>query len=128
MKDISIQISNYKSIGDAPQGYDRICPVNLVIGRNNSGKSTLLDLIERLVKKDFNYPQAIWHKGKEPIIYFEAPLKEVNVRSVFRENMSRGGIPGNNHWDYGIFFVGKKLKKILPSHALVNLELSQKLQ
>lgn len=122
MKDISIQISNYKSIGDAPQGYDRICPVNLVIGRNNSGKSTLLDLIERFVKKDFSYPQAIWHKGKEPVIYFEAPLMEVNVRSVFRENVSRGGIPGNNHWDYGIFFVGKKLKKILPSHALVNLE------
>lgn len=122
MKDISIQISNYKSIGDAPQGYDRICPVNLIIGRNNSGKSTLLDLIERFIKKDFTYPQAIWHNGKEPIIYFEAPLLEANVRQVFHENTSGGGLPGRNHWDYGKNFVAKRLRKILPSNALVLLE------
>jgi len=43
---ISIKISKYKCFGDNPQGFDSIKPINLIIGRNNSGKSTLLDVIE----------------------------------------------------------------------------------
>ncbi|MBL8208580.1 MAG: AAA family ATPase [Blastocatellia bacterium] len=48
MKDltkVSVRIRNYKCFGEESCGYERILPVNLIIGRNNSGKSTLLDMI-----------------------------------------------------------------------------------
>lgn len=122
IKDISIKIANYKSIDDVPQGFDKLCPINLVIGRNNSGKSTLLDLIERFIKKDFSFPQALWHNGIDPVVYFEAPLLEKDIRQVFREEQYGGGVPGNTHWDYGKLYVGKKLKKIIPSNAFIELE------
>ena len=39
---------NYKSIGDEPKGIEAIKPINVVIGKNNSGKSMLLDVLEYL--------------------------------------------------------------------------------
>ena len=48
MKDlanVSVKIRNYKCFGAEPYGYEKILPINLIIGRNNSGKSTLLDLV-----------------------------------------------------------------------------------
>lgn len=42
---LSIKAKNYKCFGEEPQGFDEIYPINIIIGRNNSGKSSLLDLI-----------------------------------------------------------------------------------
>jgi AAA15 family ATPase/GTPase len=48
-KNVSIKIKNYMCFGEIPQGFDSIKPINIIIGRNNSGKSRLLDSIEYLV-------------------------------------------------------------------------------
>ena len=45
MRDFGVAISNYKCFGPNPQGMFGIYPVNLLVGRNNSGKSTIIDLI-----------------------------------------------------------------------------------
>lgn len=46
----SLKVRNYKCFGNKPQGFDQIKLLNLILGRNNTGKSTLLDLIEELSK------------------------------------------------------------------------------
>ena len=46
MKDVSIKVANYKCFGAEPQGFNYIMPINIIIGRNNSGKSSLLDTIK----------------------------------------------------------------------------------
>lgn len=43
--DTSIKIRNYKAFGQKEQGFDVVRPLNLVIGRNNVGKSALLDAV-----------------------------------------------------------------------------------
>jgi len=44
MEDISIKVKNYMCFGDAPQGFECIKPINILIGRNNSGKSALVTI------------------------------------------------------------------------------------
>lgn len=41
----SLKVANYKNIGDSFIGFDRIEKFNILIGRNNIGKSTLLEFI-----------------------------------------------------------------------------------
>lgn len=48
---IDLKISNYKAFqGIFSQGFNGIKPVNVIIGRNNTGKSTLLDLVEYVIR------------------------------------------------------------------------------
>jgi putative ATP-dependent endonuclease of the OLD family len=122
LEETAVKISNYKCIGDEPQGFDSLQAVNLIIGRNNAGKSTLLDLIERVVTRDYKFQDQLWHKKKEPRIIFSTPLTETAIRRVFSENTSQGGVPGRNHWEYGRAFVGKKITRMLPNNEFVGLE------
>ena len=45
----SLKIKNYKHIGDSYIGFDKIENLNILVGQNNIGKSTLLQSIEMLI-------------------------------------------------------------------------------
>ena len=42
----SVKFRNYKCFKNEWAGFDEIKPINVIIGKNNSGKSSLLELIE----------------------------------------------------------------------------------
>jgi len=42
----NLKIKNYKCFGDTAQGFNEIKPINIIIGKNNSGNSSLIDLIK----------------------------------------------------------------------------------
>jgi ABC-type cobalamin/Fe3+-siderophores transport system ATPase subunit len=42
---ISLKARNLKCIGDIPQGFESFKPFNVIVGRNNTGKTTLLDML-----------------------------------------------------------------------------------
>jgi hypothetical protein len=46
LRDIQFLGKNFKSIGQSEVGFDQILPINILIGRNNSGKSALIDMLE----------------------------------------------------------------------------------
>ena len=82
-------------------GFDTIKSINVIIGRNNSGKSHLLDLVEALCdRKLFDREWQYRCRGV---------LEEELLRRAFPENSSLGHL-GGNHWnDHGRYFVGKEV-------------------
>ena len=78
-------------------GFDTIKPINVIIGRNNSGKSHLLDLVEALC--DGPLEKRGWQYRCRGV------LDEASLRIRFPESTS-GGRLGKNYWrDHGQRFV-----------------------
>ena len=48
--DASVKMKGYKCFIDEFVGFDRIMPINVIIGRNNSGKSALLDMMQMICR------------------------------------------------------------------------------
>ncbi|MBF0464219.1 MAG: AAA family ATPase [Nitrospirae bacterium] len=105
--DLSAKIKNYKCFGEDEQGFDKIFPINIIIGRNNTGKSTLLELIERLTMEEANFPEEQWHGRQRPQVILEAPVTKGIVESCF--GRVRAGAPVQ-HWHNGTVFIGKIIK------------------
>lgn len=90
-------------------GFDTIKPINVIIGRNNSGKSHLLDLVEALCDGK------LFDRGWE--YRFSGVLDEESL-GVFSKNASDGSLPGN-HWSaHGQYFVNKEVTwEVIESEA-----------
>jgi putative ATP-dependent endonuclease of OLD family len=108
MYDLAIRAKNYKCFKEET-GFDYIRRVNLIIGRNNAGKSSLLDLIEIVVTKKYEVERSTWRDNQRPQIIFEAVISEKVTSQVFRSNTS-GGVISGNHGTYGENYVGRILK------------------
>lgn len=109
LTDISIKICNYKCFGSKLGGYDRILPINLIIGRNNSGKSSLIDLIDYgVAPKDLSH---LGHKSQSPCVVMSDVLFEHEIGRVFSTNTSGGSISSHyrNHFEFGKAWIGKKI-------------------
>lgn len=107
--DFSIKVKNFKCFGEVAQGFETIKPVNLIIGRNNSGKSSLLDIIEYATKEKIEVPAGLWHSHKQPEFIAEAALTDAVIKSAFPENTHGGIIPGRNHYEFGRRLIGARL-------------------
>jgi len=106
LRSIGIAVRSYKCFGEEAHGYDSILPINLIIGRNNSGKSTLLDIVDYVtVPKDLNH---LGHKGNPPKFMVSDVLDEEYLSRVFPKGAAEGLIPGN-HWDFGKQLIGHRL-------------------
>lgn len=106
---IAIKISNYKCFGSEECGYEELLPINLIIGRNNSGKSSLIDLIDYgVTPKDLS---SLGHKAEVPRVVMSDTLFEKELREVFRSGTSLGEIPSHysTHWEYGKRWLGERL-------------------
>ncbi len=88
----SLKAKNYKCFGNEEQGFDEILPINVVVGRNNSGKSALLDVVEYATSPR-NVRQH-GHGGFEPEIFLSSLLTEDDIKKGFSETAHGGGLPG----------------------------------
>jgi len=106
--DLSLKIRNYKCFAEEEQGFDEIRPINLIIGRNNSGKSTLLELVDFAIQNKLLVPEAQWHKFKEPAILLESKLTVKEIEAVFQKTTSSQDI--GNHFEFGKKWIGQRFK------------------
>ncbi|MCC0051494.1 MAG: AAA family ATPase [Rhodobiaceae bacterium] len=52
LEDISIRVRNFKCFGSEGGSFEPFAPINIIIGRNNSGKSALIDAIDVCVSEE----------------------------------------------------------------------------
>lgn len=82
-------------------GFETIKPINVLIGRNNTGKSHLIDFVEALCA------ETPYRKGWECLC--EGVLEEAELKRYFQENHSEGELPGYHWHAHGQLFVGSKV-------------------
>jgi predicted ATP-dependent endonuclease of OLD family len=115
MLETSLLVQGYKCFKDK-QGFEEIKLVNLIIGRNNSGKSALLDLIDIAAKEKVQFNKTSWRElNKPPELVFTLEIEEKHVKPVFRNKTSGGGIP-MDHGAYGQLLIGRSITfKVTPN-------------
>lgn len=105
--DDKILVKNYKCFDEKGGGFDKIYPINLIIGKNNSGKSSLIDLIQYIIEPNEDFTK----KGRDNSlaeVFVDHELNEAEISRGFSQSTSGGGIPGANFFDYGKTFIGKR--------------------
>lgn len=102
-----IVVRNYKCFDTEGGGFEKIMPINIIIGKNNSGKSTLIDLIRYYIEQNKDFI-ATGRNGNRSEVYIIHKLTEKEVAANFKTSTSGGGIPTRNHFEYGKQFIGHK--------------------
>lgn len=103
----TVHFREYHCFKDTWVGFDEIRSLNIIIGRNNSGKSHLLDLVE-LICKD--------HLPSKIPLRCSGVIDCETLKRIFPEGTSGGNLTGS-HWnDHGKHFVEAKVTwEIVPS-------------
>lgn len=92
----SLKIKNYKHIGDSYIGFDKLENLNILVGQNNIGKSTLLQSIEMLISEVVNTREI---SSNTKLEFGFCPTTN-EIKNAFNEYTSGGQI-GINHFTFG---------------------------
>src|SRR5262245_34628559 len=90
LRQLSVHARQFKCFADW-QGLDYFAPLNLLVGRNNAGKSTVLDLIEHLQaggKDGTRY----WHDKRAPEFRYRVRLSDELINGLWQENRHLAGL------------------------------------
>lgn len=98
----SLRIKNYKHIGDSYIGFDKLENLNILVGQNNIGKSTLLQSIEMLISEDVTNREL----STDTMLEFGFCPTETEIKNVFREDTSGGEI-GINYFTFGAKYINE---------------------
>ena len=79
-----IRFKNYKSFGDEWSILDSLSNINVLIGRNNAGKSSVLDIIESLTDANVFYNNS--SRGASYAVKLGHTITEENIMQVFHIN------------------------------------------
>lgn len=90
--EMGFKLVNYKSYGEEGAGFPLIRPINLIIGRNNIGKSALLDALDFLCDVRTNKYSPV-----AGAVHITEVLGREQIIAIFPEHVS-GGELGGNHW------------------------------
>lgn len=106
---LGIKVRHYRCFGNTFAGFDTIKPINVLIGRNNSGKSALLDVVYAACQGTPQFRQQDWSGGQPATLEFTAAVPEQTARGAFPEAVNGGDIRARNHWIVGQQYVGKRI-------------------
>ena len=101
--DTGFWVRNYRGFKEVGAGFEVIKPINVIVGKNNIGKSSLIAAVEHMFR-DLRIEYGI---GKN--VEFGEVIKETELQPYFNINTAGGDLP-NNHWQaHGQNFVDKRV-------------------
>ncbi len=83
---------------------ENIKPINIVIGRNNIGKSSLLDIVEII-----NDEKLFWD-NRNARIYIEKKLEDSEIQKEFGKTTFSSDIPTRYDYDFGEKYIGENFR------------------
>ena len=106
---VPLELFNFKCFGPSGSGPFSLANITVLIGRNNSGKSSIADALRWLTQPKQSYDKARHGRaGGETYVELPYTLLESDLRPVFQENTSGGEIR-INHWQFGQHYIGTKI-------------------
>jgi len=105
----SVKFRGHRCFKTEWAGFNTIKPVNVMIGRNNTGKSHLLDLAAEMCE-----PKLYRHGWQYQC---RGVLDETSLKQSFQENVSSGDLDGNHWTGHGRHFVGVELTWEIDQHS-----------
>ncbi len=97
-ENIAVVIENYKSFKRPGSKIDDVYPINLVIGKNNTGKSAFLEVIRYLATPP--------NDNRNLDVFLDRAISESHITKAVPDNVSGGPIPGQ-HRTHCMSFVGR---------------------
>lgn len=95
----AFHLRNYKSFGQTGAGFEIIKPINVIVGRNNIGKSALLHALDFLCEAKLNTSNI------NTCVEITQPLTMPELHPQFPQNIGGGDLSGNYWRDHGQKFV-----------------------
>ena len=92
-----LSLKRFKSLGEVGLELDQLARINVVIGKNNSGKSAILDAVA-LLCSDTATAAIHHHNGEHPQFRIRRKIGELASQRVFTPHQSGGFVEGN-HWE-----------------------------
>lgn len=105
----SIKLSGFKCFGDEPQGFDEIKPLNLIVGRNNSGKSAILDFLGCVIGKQPTFPENFFRSNGPPSVLFGRKLESEDIEAHFDKTRRTSGHHFHNDFEFGKSYIGQMI-------------------
>ncbi|WP_052181084.1 ATP-dependent nuclease [Alistipes sp. ZOR0009] len=102
-----LTIRNYKCFDETGTSIEALKSINVIIGKNNSGKSSVIDVFKFLTTNDSTFFKNR-RNGKAPEIEFEHIVNDRLIKQSFDSSVSGGDI-GMNHQQFGLSLVNSTL-------------------
>lgn len=121
LNELSLSASYFKCFGAQAQGFEKFLPFNILVGRNNAGKSSLIDLLSVAIQMP-NSLQPEYERDDKPLkMLIGQELDEEVIQRVFPETAAGGPIPGN-HFEFGKRLIGCRIIRQFPLNGQPLLE------
>lgn len=83
----------------------------MLVGRNNSGKSAVIDAVEAVLTRGQTAQEHHNRFGEDLSIELKSIPSEMAYRRAFRQDMRSSGVLTGSDWDYGQRFVGQEVTR-----------------
>ena len=103
-----MKIANFKNIGNKYIGFERLTKLNVLIGQNNIGKSTLLEMLDFLFEMRTNYNRNFLTEITIPPMEFTVEVDKNLLMTFLGKNKSSSDV--GNHYEYVSSFIDRKIK------------------
>lgn len=106
MQVVGIRVKGYKSFSEEYAEMDSFSNINIFIGRNNSGKSSCLDMIECITNPD-TYEEMNFSKKID--LQVRCKLMEEDIEAVLRKEEYTSSFYARSNYEFGKKYIGKDI-------------------